>query len=131
MGGVSCELQILAWSVILTFILIMIPANMSVMTNGMKTMTGARDNLPEPSVVNKRMRRLAANMLENMALFTPLVLAAAVAGVSNHWTVLGAELFLGGRIVHALVYAFGIPWVRPVFWGVAVVGMGMIAGQLL
>lgn len=131
MDGVSCELQILVWSVILTFVLIMIPATMSVMTNGLKTMTGPRDTLPEPSVLNRRMRRLAANMIENMALFTPLVLAAAAAGISNHWTVLGAELFLGGRIVHALVYAFGIPWIRPVFWGIAVAGMAMIASQLL
>ncbi len=131
MATVSIELQILVWSVILTFVLILVPAQMSVMANGLKAMTGPRDQLPEPSVVNKRLRRLAANMVENMVLFTPLVLAAAAAGVSNHWTVLGAQLFLGGRIVHALVYAFGIPWIRPVFWGVAVAGMGMIAWQLL
>lgn len=127
----SQELVILVWSVILTFVLILIPATQSVMVNGMKTMTGARDNLPEPGTVNKRLRRLAANMIENMVLFTPLVLAAAVAGISNEWTLLGAQLFLGGRIVHALVYAFGVPWIRPVFWGVAVTGMGMIAWQLL
>ena len=94
-------------------------------------MAGPRDAVPEPSVVNKRLRRLAANMIENMVLFTPLVLAAGVAGISNQWTVLGCQLFLGGRIVHALVYAFGVPWIRPVFWGVATAGMGMIAWQLL
>ncbi|MGE0667270.1 MAG: MAPEG family protein [Sphingomonadales bacterium] len=131
MDGVSAELQILVWSVILTFVLILIPAQMSVMANGLKAMTGPRDQLPEPGVVNKRLRRLAANMIENMALFAPLVLAAAAAGVSNQWTVLGAQLFLGARVIHALVYAFGVPWIRPVFWGVAVIGMGMIAWQLL
>ena len=131
MNGISLELQILVWSVILTFVLILIPAQMSVTANGLKVMTGPRDQIPEPSVLNKRLRRLAANMVENMVLFAPLVLAAAAAGVSNRWTVLGCELFLAGRIIHAAVYAFGIPWVRPVFWGVAVVGMGMIAWQLL
>ncbi len=131
MDAMSAELRILVWSVILTFVLILTPAQMSVMANGLKVMTGPRDQIPEPSVLNRRLRRLAANMIENMALFTPLVLAAAVAGVSNQWTVLGAQLFLGGRIVHALVYGFGIPWIRPVFWGVAVAGMGMIAWQLL
>ena len=131
MDAMSVELRILVWSVILTFVLILTPAQMSVMANGLKVMTGPRDQIPEPSVLNRRLRRLAANMIENMALFTPLVLAAAVAGVSNQWTVLGAQLFLGGRIVHALVYGFGIPWIRPVFWGVAVAGMGMIAWQLL
>jgi uncharacterized MAPEG superfamily protein len=131
MDGVTTELSILVWSVILTFVLILIPATQSVFDNGLKAQTGPRDDLPEPSVLNKRLRRLAANMIENMVLFAPLVLAAAAAGVSNQWTVLGAQLFLGARIVHALVYAFGIPWIRPVFWGVATVGMGMIAAQLL
>ena len=131
MSDISTELLILVWSVILTFVLILVPATQSVLTNGLKVMAGPRDNVPEPSVTNKRLRRLAANMIENMVLFTPLVLSAATAGVSNHWTVLGCQLFLGGRIVHALVYAFGLPWIRPVFWGVATVGMGMIAWQLM
>ena len=131
MNDVSAELTILVWSVILTFALILVPATQSVLNNGLKVMAGPRDNVPEPGVVNKRLRRLAANMIENMVLFVPLVLAAAVAGVSNQWTVLGCQLFLGGRIVHAIVYAFGVPWIRPVFWAVAVAGMGMIAVQLL
>ena len=131
MADISTELHILVWSVILTFVLILVPAQLSVMENGLKVMTGPRDQIPEPTVLNKRLRRLAANMIENMVLFIPLVLAAAVAGISNQWTGLGAELFLGARIVPALLYAFGVPWIRPVFWGVAVVGMGMIAWQLL
>ena len=131
MTETSAELQLLVWSVLLTFVLILVPATQSVLTNGLKVMAGPRDAVPEPSMVNKRLRRLAANMIENMVLFTPLVLAAGVAGISNQWTVLGCQLFLGGRVVHALVYAFGVPWIRPVFWGVAVSGMGMIAWQLL
>jgi uncharacterized MAPEG superfamily protein len=127
----TAELTILVYSVFLTFVLILVPATQSVFQNGMKLQTGPRDNLPEPTALNKRLRRLAANMIENMVLFTPLVLAAGVAGVSNQWTVLGAQLFLGARIVHALVYAFGVPWIRPVFWGIAVIGMAMIACQLL
>jgi uncharacterized MAPEG superfamily protein len=131
MTETSAELQFLVWSVLLTFVLILVPATQSVLVNGLKVMAGPRDSVPEPGVVNKRLRRLAANMIENMVLFTPLVLAAGVAGISNQWTVLGCQLFLGGRVVHALVYAFGVPWIRPVFWGVATAGMGMIAWQLL
>ncbi len=131
MTETSAELQLLVWSVILTFVLILVPATQSVLTNGLKVMAGPRDAVPEPSVTNKRLRRLAANMIENMVLFTPLVLAAAAAGISNHWTVLGCQLFLGGRVVHAFVYAFGVPWIRPLFWAVAATGMGMIAWQLL
>ncbi len=125
------ELLLLLYSVILTFILIMIPAGNALISNGAAAQGGPRDNLPEPSVLNKRATRLSNNMLENMVLFAPLVLMAHVADASNATTLLGAQIFFYARIVHAVVYLAGLPWVRPLAWVVGVVGMGMIAFQLL
>lgn len=125
------ELTLLLWSTLLNFVLILIPANEAVIRNGLKVQTGARDDLPEPSLFNKRATRLYKNMIENMMLFVPLVLAANAAGVSNESTVLGAQLFFYARIAHAVIYLTGMPAVRPVAWGVAVFGMGMIAVQLI
>jgi uncharacterized MAPEG superfamily protein len=128
---VTYELTILVYSVLLTFVLIMIPATQAVFQNGLKVMTGPRDNLPEPTVFVARARRLSTNMLENMVLFIPLVLIAHVAGISNEMTVLGTQLFLGARAVHAIIYLAGIPWIRPVAWFVAVLGMALIVLELL
>ncbi len=127
----TVELTYLLYSVILTFLLIMIPATMSILERGLATQAGARDNLSEASVFTKRANRLVGNMLENMALFVPIVLIAHAAGVSNETTVLGTQVFLTARIVHAGIYLAAIPWLRPLAWAVAVVGMAMVLLQIL
>lgn len=125
------ELTLLLWSTILAFVLIMIPAGMGIKENGGLAQAGPRDNLPEPSVLRKRATRLSENMLENMVLFAALVLTANAAGVSNDMTVLGAQIFFYGRVAHAVIYLTGLPIVRPLAWLASVIGMGMIAAQML
>jgi uncharacterized MAPEG superfamily protein len=53
------------------------------------------------------------------------------AGKTNDMTLLGAQIFLYARIVYALVYIAGLPWVRTAVWGVSVVGLAMIFLQLV
>lgn len=92
---------------------------------------GSRDNLPEPSVFNKRTTRLKNNMIENMVLFAPVVLLASATGVSTGDTVLGAQIFFFARVVHAVIYLAGLPLIRPLAWMVSLVGIIMIALALL
>ena len=66
---------------------------------------------PDPAWA-ERARRAHANALENLAVFAPLVLIAAIAGVSTPATVLAAKLYLAARLVHYVVYAASIPVVR-------------------
>ena len=108
----------------------MIPAGDALRQNGADLQAGPRDELPEPSVFNKRASRLSKNMLENMVLFTPLVLVAHVSGASNEMTLLGAQIFFYARLAHAVVYLAGWPKIRPLIWFVSVVGMTLIAIQL-
>lgn len=124
------ELMLLLWSTILAFVLIMIPAGDSLRQNGADLQAGPRDELPEPSVFNKRATRLSKNMLENMMLFTPLVLVAHASGTSNEMTVLGAQIFFYARVLHAIVYLAGWPKIRPLIWFVSVIGMALITIQL-
>ncbi len=126
-GSMTVELTMLLYSIILTFILIMIPAGRAIRENGAMAQAGARDDLPEPSTYRKRATRLATNMKENMILFAGLVLTANAAGVSTDMTVLGAQIFFYARVAHAIVYLAGWPMIRPIIWGISVVGMGMIA----
>jgi len=131
LSSMTPELTLLLWSTILTFVLIMIPAGMGIKENGGPAQAGPRDDLPEPSVLRKRATRLSENMLENMVLFAALVLTANAAGVSNDTTVLGAQIFFYARIAHAVIYLAGWPFVRPLVWFAGVIGMGMIAAQML
>jgi len=127
----TVELTMLVYSVILTFLIISVPAIGGILQNGLATQAGARDGLPEPTVFMKRARRLQDNMIENMVLFVPLVLAAQAAGISNAETVMGAQIFVVARLLHALIYLAGIPWLRPAAWAGAVVGMVMIGSALV
>jgi len=40
---------------------------------------------------------------------------------------LGAKIFVIARLIYAVVYLVGIPWLRTVVWSIAVVGMVMVA----
>lgn len=53
-----------------------------------------------------------ANAIENLAVFAPLVLAAAILGISTSATVFASKLFLGARVTHFAVYVAGIPLIR-------------------
>ncbi|VVE78826.1 MAPEG family protein [Pandoraea sputorum] len=60
----------------------------------------------------QRAKRAHANALENLAVFAPLVLIAAIVGISTPVTVFAAKLYLIARLVHYVVYVAGIPVVR-------------------
>jgi len=118
----SAELTMLAYAIALLFVLIVIQSSAGLLAQGLPAMAGARDNLKPPSVMQARTKRLVDNHRENLWLFAPLVLIGAVADISNSWTVLGAQLFLCGRVAHAIIYLAGWPWVRAVAWFAGLVG---------
>jgi uncharacterized MAPEG superfamily protein len=122
----SVELTMLAYSVALLFVLINIQAGAAVKSQGGKVLAGNRDNLKPPSAFEGRSRRTLYNHMEAMALFAPLVLTAAVSGISNDMTVLGAQLFFYARILFAAVYLIGIPYVRTALWLVGIAGIVII-----
>lgn len=126
----TVELTMLLYSVILLLILILIPAANAIRQNGAMAQAGPRDDMPEPSVFRKRAMRLRDNMLENMALFAPVVLIANAADISTGTTVLGAQIFFLARVLHAVIYLAGWPAVRPLAWAVGLIGTGMIASAL-
>ena len=124
------EMLLLLWAVVLTFVQVLIAAQGAFMQVGLPTLAGNRDNLPALAGWAGRARRAHLNMLENMALFVPLVFLVVASGKSNQWTVLGAELFFWGRLAYALIYLAGFPWVRTLAWAISVVGMVMMGWQL-
>src|SRR5882757_3638867 len=61
-----------------------------------------------------RARRAHLNAIENLAVFAPLVLVAAILGVSTRATVLSAQIYVAARLAHYIIYAAGIPIIRTV-----------------
>jgi uncharacterized MAPEG superfamily protein len=122
----SIELTMLALSVALLFVLVQIQATAGVQAQGLWVMAGHRDVTKEPSVWQARTKRCVDNHREGLIMFAPLVLIAADVGVSNTLTIWGAQLFFYSRVAHAVVYLAGLPYIRPVFWTVGLVGTIMV-----
>ena len=126
----TVELTMLLYSTLLFFVIILVQAVLGISQNGLAAQAGSRDGLADPNVLRQRLQRLSANMQENRVMFAGVVLIAQAAGVANDTTALGASLFFYARVAHAIVYALGWPWVRPLCWAVAIAGMIMIVVQL-
>src|SRR5260221_12386894 len=127
----SVELTMLVYSTALLLVLILVQATAGVWAQGLPPMVGSRDDLPPPKPFQSRTKRVVDNHREGLTLFAPLVLVAAIAHITNSWTVLGAQLFFYSRVVHAVLYLLGVPWVRPLAWTVGIVGAGMVLKSLL
>ena len=122
----TIELTYLACSIALFFLIVLVQGYAGIANNGGVAMMNNRDNLKPPTVFQARLKRLTDNYRENLWFFAPLVLIAAIAGISNQWTVLGAQVFLYSRIAHAIWYAMGWPILRAFFWLFGVIGCVLI-----
>jgi uncharacterized MAPEG superfamily protein len=98
---------------------------------GLPTLAGNREGLPDMMGWAGRARRAHLNMIENLVLFTALVLITAISGKANATTAMGAMIFFWARLAYAVIYLIGIPWLRTLAWFVSVIGMAMIAWVLL
>jgi uncharacterized MAPEG superfamily protein len=124
------DLKYLLFSTILTFVQVVVAAALANQAVGLPTLAGNREGLGELPGVAGRAKRAHLNMVENMVLFTALVLIAAVGGKANAMTALGAMIFFWARLAHAIIYVVGLPWLRTLAWAVSVIGMVTIALQL-
>jgi uncharacterized MAPEG superfamily protein len=97
---------------------------------GFQWSLGNRDAPLEAPAWAGRAFRAHQNLVENLAPFAILVLAAAVTGTANAQTALGATIFFWARVGHAVVYTLGIKGLRTAVFFVAAAGEVMILVQL-
>jgi uncharacterized MAPEG superfamily protein len=114
---------VLAWVMLLTASLLRTGAHRF---SGMKLALGNRDVVPPPTPLAARADRAAVNMLENLALFTAVLVAARLGGSHDARMDLGAKIFFWARVGYFPVYLAGIAYVRTAIWMVSIVGLAMI-----
>jgi uncharacterized MAPEG superfamily protein len=86
-----------------------------VITNGPLTTANYRDPAPRPVPLwGKRADRTYLNAVEAFAPFAALVVVAHLAGKANAMTAFWAAGFFWLRLIHAVVYLLGIPFVRTI-----------------
>lgn len=125
------EMALVVWAVLLTVVQAVVAVQGAMMQVGLSALAGNRDGLPEIKGWAGRAARAHRNMLENLVLFVALVLVAVAADKTNDVTLMGAQIFFWARVVYALVYVAGVPWLRTGVWAVSVVGLAMIFVQLV
>lgn len=118
----SPELRYLALTAVLTGLLWVPYILNEIMVRGLMDAVGYPEN---PKPLGKWAQRLKAahyNAVENLVVFAALVLVASVAGVHNQAIATAACVYFWARVVHAVAYTLGVPWVRTLSF---VVGFAM------
>lgn len=86
------------------------------------------------SVWAERLMRAHANAVENLAVMVPAVLVAHLLGVSTPATRAAAAVYFFARLIHAVVYAAGVPVARTlafvVGWGAQIVFIASLLGWI-
>ena len=125
------ELMLLVWAALLTFLQMLVAVAGATGQVGLPALAGNREGLAPCTGWAGRAARAHHNMLESLVLFAALVLVAVVTGKTNANTLLGAQIFFWARLVYAVVYIAGIPWLRTAVWFASVVGLALIFFQLI
>ena len=112
------DLTLLVCAVVLAFIQVVVAAVGTNMQVPLAILAGNRESMPEITGWAGRAIRAHRNMMENLPLFAVLVLIAHVAGRNNAICILGEQIFVWGRLAHAILYTAGIGWIRTVAWAV-------------
>lgn len=125
-------LTILAWTLVLAFVQILLFDIARTGQYGLKWNMGARDEaMPPLSPMAERLRRAQDNLYETLPLFIAAVLIAVAAGKENTTTILGAQIYLIGRVIYVPLYAYGVKNIRSLVWIGSTIGLGMIVVSLL
>ena len=130
-SSLPVELTVLGWSVVLLFVHIMIQGVTATRERGVAWNAGPRDGMaPLKGQVAGRAQRALDNFKETYPAFIALALALAVSGRTGGPGGLGAELWLGARVVYLPLYLFGVPYLRTAVFGLSAVGLVMMLSRL-
>ncbi len=129
----TVELSAIAYSGILLLLLILISAASNVSAMGQAWGVGNREDTPPSDGFKGRAKRAYMNLLEQLVVFSAIAIPAHLAGIHSGLTVLAAQLFLAGRVAHAIVYLAGWTFIsiRTLVWVVALVGTFIYAYVVL
>ena len=130
--GMTTELTVLAWSVILLLVTIAFQAAVTTSSVGLDYNVSNRDEGRQPaSVTAQRAKRALANFLETYPAFVALALALAVTGKSGGIGATGALVWIVARALFFPIYVVGIPFVRTLAWAASIVGLVMMLVRLM
>jgi uncharacterized MAPEG superfamily protein len=128
----STDLKYLAFTAILTASLWIPYIVCQVMTNGALTPQNYLDAAPRPVPSwGRRADRAHMNAVESFAPFAALVIVAHLAGKANAMTAFWAAAYFWLRVIHAIVYLLGVPYLRTLVFTLGYIAVIGIFWELL
>jgi uncharacterized MAPEG superfamily protein len=114
----TTELMYLTLVALLTAVLA-IPYTLNMITmHGMMYAVGNRDTPKALAPWAERAKRGHYNAIENLVVFAAVVLVAHALNRHTGGTAMAAMIYFWARLVHYIVYAVGLPWIRTLSWTV-------------
>lgn len=111
---------------------VFLPSLMYLPQIGIGGHVGARDNLPDHAPLAARARSSHANHLENLPVFLALAFLVMLRDDLNMGqAILGAQLYVAGRIAYMPFYIAGIPWLRSLAYLTSFAGYILMAWALV
>jgi uncharacterized MAPEG superfamily protein len=130
--AMSTDLKYLAFTAMLTAALWIPYVVSQVMTNGFLTPPNYVDPTPRPVPLwGRRADRTYLNAVEVFAPFAALVIVAHMTGKANAMTAFWAASFFWLRLLHAIVYLLGIPYIRTLVFTLGFVAVAGIFWELV
>jgi uncharacterized MAPEG superfamily protein len=129
---VTSDLTALVLTGLLSLLLAMVPGTARVLRGEVSWGIGNRESPPpdDPPWIG-RAQRAHLNLLENLPLFTILVVVLHLVHRTGPTTALACWVFLGARVAHAIVYMAGITLVRTLVFSVSLAAELVLAFRLL
>jgi len=125
------ELKFLTWTAALTA-LMWIPYILNVIAeNGLTTAVGYPPGGLKMAPWAERLKKAHYNAVENLVVFTAVVLVANAQDISNPATNAAAAACFWARAVHPVAYAAAVPWIRTLAFAVAWGGILCILWHIL
>jgi uncharacterized MAPEG superfamily protein len=121
------ELTMLLWSAVLCLVIVLAAGFGTTQQFGMAYVLSNREQARQGAGWLGRAQRAHRNMLENLLPFAAVVSVVMISGRSTSISALGAEVFFGARLVHALSYVAGVKGLRTLAYNVGTVGTFMVA----
>lgn len=108
------------------------PTQIKTKALGLDWNMGPRDETPTtlPPVAG-RLERARANFHENFVVFAALALMLEVTGHTGKLGVAAAALWLAARAIYLPLYAAGTPKVRTLVWAASLLGLVLMALDLI
>jgi uncharacterized MAPEG superfamily protein len=123
----TVELYALLATAMLLLVLALVSTALYGAQVGNSSLMGNREGIEPATGAAGRAQRAHRNLLENALPFAVAVLTARALHITTPVTQDAALIFIGARVIHALVYIAGIEKIRTLAWLVGLLATAAIA----